>query len=349
AGLFIFLFTLMFGVVSVIDGANFTDYHFFLIQGMLKNPFLFLLVLLLWLLYAKKSEQFIVNIIRRPDFSFLNILSLLDGKKLYRLLVWVQFLLLLPIVFYAFIIFASGFYTHEYIKCLIILLYIISICLISALWYLFIIQNPGNSTGTMNGKFSLKTRETPYWSLFIRYIGIDKKLLFLGIKIYSCSVLYLMLVNQTQIDYDLRMIILFFSLGILGHGLLIHQLRDLEETRLTYYRTVPISLFKRFMQYAILYFVLLIPEIITITFLTPQYIHYEDAIIFVLLSYSILLFLNSLLFIQFFRMKDYLKIILCIFFIEYFSVLTGTSPLLCALLFISAISTFFFRYYRFER
>jgi hypothetical protein len=197
--------------------------------------------------------------------------------------------------------------------------------------------------------FSFKIRETPYWNLFIRYIGNNKKLLFSGIKLYSCSVLYLMIVNQTQVEYDLSMIILFYSLGILGHGLLIHQLRDMEETRLTFYRTVPLSLLKRFVQYAILYFILLIPEIITIVFLTPHYLRFQDAILFILLSYSILLFLNSLLFIKFFRMKDYLKIILCIFFLEYFSVLSGTCPLLCIFLFISSITVFFSRYYRFER
>jgi hypothetical protein len=349
AGLFIFLFTLMFGVVSVIDGAKFTDYHFFLIQGMMKNPYLFLLVLFIWLLYAKKSEQFIVNILLRPDYSFLNLLSLMDGKKLFRLLFRIQFLLILPIVFYACIIFIAGFYMREFAKCMIIFLYIISICLISARWYLFIIQNPGRLALLTERRLPFKFRETPYWMLFVRYIGNNKKLLFSGIKLYSCSVLFLMVVNQTRIEYDLRMIILFFSLGILGHGLLIHQLRDMEETRLKFYRTVPLSLFKRFAQYAILYFVLLLPEFITISILTPGYLHFNDAVIIALLSYGILLFLNSLLFIQFFKMKDYLKILLFVFFIEYFSVLSGTSSLLCILLFASAMTMFYFRYYQFER
>jgi hypothetical protein len=349
AGLFVFLFTLMFGVVSVIDGAKFTDYHFSLIQGMLENHFFFAIVLILWLLYAKKTEQFIVNVLRLPEYSFLKTLSLLDGKKLYRILIWIQFLMVLPIVLYACIIFVAGCYLHEFTKCFIILLYIISICLIAAAWYLFIIQNPGKSFFKVSGKLSFIPQETPYWSMIMRYIGIEKKILFSAIKIYSCSVLYLMVINQTRINYDLRMIVLFFSLGILGHGLLIHQIRDLEETRLTFYRTVPQSLFKRFAQYAILYFLILVPEFITIISLTPQFLYFKDSIIFCLLSYSILLFLNSLLFIQFFRMIDYLKIILCIFFVEYFFVLAGTVALLCVLFFIFSISTFFLSYYRFER
>jgi hypothetical protein len=349
AGLFVFLFTIMFGVVNILHGAKFADYHFFLIKGMLKNPFLLVLVLFVWFLYIKKSEQFAVNILRRSDFSFLYMMALMESRKVYWLLVWIQFLIILPIIIYAVLIFVAGSYLHEYVKCGIILFYIISLCLICARWYLFIIQNPGRSAPVMNGNFSAGARESGYWSLFIRYIGIDKKLLFSGIKIYSCCILYLMLINQTRVDNDLRMIILFFSLGILGHGLLIHQLRNLEETGLTFYRTLPLPRLKRFMQYGMLYFVLLLPEIITIACLTPGYLHYKDAALFILLSFSLLMFMNSLLFIHFFRMIDYLKIILCIFLIVYFCVLSASLPLLCILLLISSLSIFYIRYYQFER
>ena len=349
AGLFAFLFILMFGVVGVIDGAKFTDYHFALIQGMLKNPFLFLLVLFLWLLYAKKTEQFIVNILRRPDFSFLQMLSRLESKTLFWLLVGVQLQLFIPIILYILIILVTGIYLHAYLSCLIIGFYFISLCLINARWYLFVIQNPGRSLQSTTGNLFFKKWEPPYWSLFTRYIGRDKKLIFSGIKIYSCTVLYLMVINQTRVEYDLRMIILFFSLGILGHGLIIHQLRDMEESRLTFYRTVPRSLSKRFIQYAILYFILLLPEIVTIVLLTPYYLHYSDAVLFILFSYSVLMFLNSLLFIQFFKMKDYLKIILCIFLIIYICILLGSLSWLCMVLLLSSLAIFYGRYYQFER
>jgi hypothetical protein len=349
AGLFAFLFVIMFGVVGVLDGAKFTDYHFFLIQGILRNPFLFLLILIIWLLYAKKSEQFILNILRRPGFSFLQMLSVLDIRKLYSLLIRIQFLLFLPIVFYVLIIFAAGIFLHAYTGCIIILVYIILLIQISVHWYMYVIQNPGVSPTVISFKFPFKIRETPYWSFFIRYIGRDKKLFFVAIKIYSCAVLYLMVVNQTQVEYDLRMILIFFSLGILGHGLLIHQLRDMEETRLAFYRTIPRSLLNRFIQYGLIYFILLLPEFITISLLTPYYLHFRDAFLFALFSYSLLLFLNSLLFVQFFRMKDYLKIILCIFLLIYFCVLTVSIPLLCFIFFLSSIVIFFGRYYQFER
>jgi len=60
AGLFTFLFIVLFGAVGRVDGAGLFDYHFSLIRSLLNNPFIFLMVLSLWLLYAKKCEQFVV-------------------------------------------------------------------------------------------------------------------------------------------------------------------------------------------------------------------------------------------------------------------------------------------------
>ena len=349
AGFFTFLFIVLFGAVGVVDGAGLFDYHYSLIRAMLFNPFIFLLVLLIWLLYGKKCEQFILNTLSRPEYSFLQMLSQLEGKSLYGLLVSVQILLFLPVFVYAFLICIAGIYLHAYLACGILLIFLVFICLLSARWYLYHLQNPGINSVWKPAGIQFKSRETPYWGFFIRYIAQKKKLLLTGIKIFSCGTLYGMLKNQTGADYEMNMIILFFSLGILGHGLLIHQIRELEETRFTFYRAVPISLFKRFIQYAMFYLILLIPEIITIALLTPKHLNYSDALLFIFFSYSLLLFLHSLLFVQFFPMKEYLKIILCLFLIIYCSILTASFPWLCVFLFLSSLIIFRGRYYRYER
>jgi hypothetical protein len=348
-GFFTFLFIILFGAVGRVDGAGLFEYHFSLIRGILKNPFVFLLILFLWLLYAKKCEQFILNILRRPDYAFLQILSGVKTKKLYVSLVIVQVLLFLPVIIYAMIIGVAGIYLHVYIACGILLLYLISLCLISVRWYLYHIQNPALSEETQTGRYNLTSVETSYWSIFIRYIGGNKKMLFAGIKIFSCGILYGMLVNQTGTNHELDMIILFFSLGILGHGLLIHQIRDLEETRLSFYRSIPVSIFKRFVQYAVFYLIILLPEIFTIIVLTPKHLGYSDAVLFVFSGYSLLLFMHSLLFIQFFPMKAYLKIIMCLYLTIYCSILVSSLLWLCLFLFSSSFAIFRARYYRYER
>ena len=349
AGFFTFLFIVLFGAVGVVDGAGLFDYHYSLIRAMLVNPFIFLLVLLLWLMYAKKCEQFILNTISSPDFSFLNMLSLMERKLLFRLVFSVQLLLFLPVISYAIIICVAGIFIHAYLACIILLIYILTLCTLSARWYIYQIKNPGMNNTMKPVRTQIISRETPYWKFLMRFIAQNRKLLYTGIKLFSCGTLYGMLKNQTGTDNELNMIILFFSIGILGHGLLIHQIRELEETRFTFYRAVPISLFKRFVQYALFYLVILVPEIITIILLTPKHLTYPDATLFIFFSYSLLLFLHSMLFIQFFTMKDYLKIILCLFLIIYCSILTSSFPWLCIFLFLSSLIIFRGRYYRYER
>jgi hypothetical protein len=349
AGFFTFLFIVLFGAVGRVDGAGLFDYHFSLIRSMFKNSFVLLLILFLWLLYAKKCEQFILNILRRPEYSFLQMFDQIETKKMYLQLIMVQILLFLPIIAYAILIGIAGIQLHAYMPLGILLFYLVSLCLLSARWYLYHIQNPGLSEEIKKRKINLKSAETSYWNFFIRYIGENKKLLFTGIKIFSCGILYGMLVNQTGTDYELDMIILFFSVGILGHGLLIHHIRDLEETRLSFYRSIPVSLFNRFVQYAAFYLILLLPEIFTIGLLTPNHIRYSDALLFVFFSYSLLLFMHSLLFIQFFPMKAYLKIILCLYLIIYCSILISSFLWLCIFLFLSSLIIFRSKYYQYER
>jgi hypothetical protein len=349
AGFFTFLFLILFGAVGVVDGAGIFDFHYSLILGMLKNPFIFLLIMFLWLLYAKKCEQFVINTLRRPEFSFLQMLSLLKIRKLFRMLVIVQLLLFLPIIVYAMIICVAGYYQHAFGACVIILTYLTSILMLGARWYLYHIQNPAFIVVLKTPKLQVRSVEPAYWTFFYRFISRNKKLLFAGIKIFSCSILFGMLVNQTGTDYEWNMIILFFSIGILGHGLLIHQIRELEETRLTFYRAVPVSLLKRFYQYAIFYFILLLPEITTIATLTPRHLTYADALLLIFFSYSLLLFLHSLLFIQFFPMKDYLKITLLLFLIIYSCLLTGTFLWLCIFILLSSMFIFIGCYYQYER
>jgi len=350
AGFFIFLFIVLFGAVGVVDGAGLYAYHYSLIRSILMNPFIFLLVLLIWLLYAKKCEQFVLNTLKNPEFSFLSMFYILDKKHLLGLVLFVQILLFLPVIAYALLICFAGFYFHAYLTSCVILIYVPAVCILSARWYIFQIKNPGIMHLKMKPPgIQIKSRETPYWTFFIRYIIQYKKLLFAGIKFFSCGILYGMLKNQSGTDSELNMIILFFSLGILGHGLLIHQIRDLEETRLTFYRSVPISLFKRFTQYAMFYLIILIPEIFVIGLLTPMHLNYSEAFLFVFFAYSLLLFMHSLLFVQFFQMKEYLKIILCIFLIIYCSILTVSFPWLCIFLFLSSLIIFLGRYYRYER
>jgi hypothetical protein len=188
----------------------------------------------------------------------------------------------------------------------------------------------------------------PYWSFLFRGLVTRHKALLAGIKLFGCGILYLLLKIQTADDYDIRMPFLLFTVALLGHGALIYGTRRMEEEKLLFYRSMPVPLFKRLLQYMILYLLVFLPEIITIGWLMPDHIRIKDALGFVLAGYSTLLLLNSCLFIISLQRSDFIKLSLVIFGILYFGVLSDELILLSGLFLLTAGSLFFRGYCRME-
>ena len=122
---------------------------------------------------------------------------------------------------------------------------------------------------------------------------------------------YLLLLNRTVSSEDLKMILLFYGFGLLGHRILIRQIREMEETRPGFYCGMRLSLSDCYLQYECLYFFLFIPEIIMTGWLTPAYLHYQDALLFIFFGYSSLLLMNSLLCLKSFRITDLYSLSAC--------------------------------------
>jgi hypothetical protein len=349
AGLFVFLFFIMVLAVGRANEAGLLEYHAALIRGMMINPPVYFLVLLVWLLYCRKCVQFVELTFQNPEFSYLNLLSQLDFVRVFGLLFLVQLMLFLPVSIYGVIVVGVGFHNHWYLQTTIVILYILTICLASAGWYFYLLKNPGKTNNLFRWRLATPFLNKYYWSFLIRYVLTKRKVLFLGIKLYSCATLYFMILNKSRVASDLGMVMLFFCFGMLLHGMLVYLFRELEETRLAFYRGLPVSLFKRFMEYALMYFIVFIPETIILLTLTPSFLSFSEAFSFLFFGYGILLFLNSLLFIKHFRKVEYLKIIVIYFFVVFIGVLTGMVGLLIASTFIYSIYIFFRRYYLFEQ
>ena len=348
AGLFAFLLFIMVAAVGRANGVGLLEYHFSLIQGILTNFQFLLFVLCAWFLYALKCSQFIVDKLGQRDYVFFSLLSLKKPITVFGNLLLVQILILLPVMLYAAINLWIGVLHHWWAHGIVIMLFFAFISIFSVIGYQFRLSYPGIQRSSVIRNLLSFKRYSSYWLFLIRYIRTSRKLLFLVIKTGSCLILFGLIYGQSVDRSGLQMTILFYSFGLLGHGVLIYALRNMEETDLNFYRGMPFGRFQRFRQYALFYFLVFIPEIIVIVFLTPFHISYANAILFIFFGYSVLLFLNSLLFIRFFRKFDYLKIITGLFLLIFIAVLAGIFPGLCIGLFLVSVYIFFSYYYRFE-
>ncbi|MBN9380474.1 MAG: hypothetical protein J0H74_06900 [Chitinophagaceae bacterium] len=345
-GFFLFFFLVFFGVVAPSQQLT---YHYALIRGMLATPTFLILVLFLWLLYATKCGQWITGLQRGPDHIFLYMLPLMGKVRAFQLLLEVQLMLFMPVILYALAVVSVALYESAWIPAAVVSFFILLVCLTSVVVYQYELFHPEIFRRvSFHNRAGKRRWRTFYWSFLSRSFFSEHKVLLAGIKLFGCGILYLLLETQSPDSYDIRLPFLIFSMALFGHSVLIHQLRGMEEQRLLFYRGMPVSLPGRWMQYGILYFLVLLPEMVTITWLTPDHIRVKDAFGFALAGYTTLLLLNSCLFIAALRKSDFIKLTFVLFGILYFGVLSDNLILLSGLFLVTAGSLFFRGYCRWE-
>jgi hypothetical protein len=348
AGILCFLFFMMTLAVGRANGVGLLEYHYSLITGMLINPSFLAAVLVIWALYAARCCQCIIITLRKPAFSWLYMLSQVHAGKVYLLLFLMQLILFLPVLVYLIFVLGVGYYNHWYLPSNLALLFTISVCALVAYRYLYQLQHPTSVPFFIRWKLPAVPKRTYYVHFLLGYVLEKGKLLFLLIKIYSCGVIYLMMTGRHSPEEDLRMVTLFFSFGALGHSVLIHRIREMENTRLSFFRGLPISLTRRFAQYACFYFCVFMPDIIMLASVAPAHLYYGEAFFFIFFGYSLLLLLNSLQLYDYKGMKDYLIVVVQLFMVIIMAVIPKRIHELSLLFFLLSIIIFFRRYYRFE-
>jgi hypothetical protein len=339
AGFFLFVFLFFFGVVAP---SMQVAYHYALIRGMLEGPVFMALVWLAWLAYALKVHRFVSAMLTSPECFFLQKLKTLPLGRVFACFLSIQALLLLPVSAYALIVAAVGWRQKAFATVLEMLLYVVLLIVLGALGYTWRLWHPEDGQGKLSGR--AWRRVVPYWSILLRYLWVENKALLAGIKLFSCSMLYLMLRIQTPADYDCRMPYFVFSLALFGHGLLFYRCREMETMRMRWYRALPVPLIKRFAQPGMFCALLLLPEIATLAWLTPNPIRVTDSISFIFSAYSLLLLLYSLLCAVPFATGGYLKLCLVLFGILYACVLGGFLIVLSGFLMLAAMLLFLWGY-----
>jgi hypothetical protein len=345
SGLFLFIFIVLFGVFP--PGQQFT-FHYHLIIGMLETPVFFILVLLLWLIYAVKTVLFVTDLLRGPEYSFINLLYLLDSKRLYTKLLKLQIGLYLPVFLYALAIIIIAFYKGAFLLGLIVIFFNIGICLMCSLFYYYFLQSKRNKIYLLASTGSLIKIRKPYFFFFISYLLYDLKSIFLASKLLSCGLLFRLLAQLDSDHYDLRMPMMIFSVAIFGHSVLFYKFRKFEIGYLNWWRSLPIALVRRFLNYSCLCLIIFLPEIMGFFLLMPRPLHTGDAFTFMVYGYSLLLLVIGILFISEFSMAEFIKIMTGIFILAYFFILAGAIFWITLLFFMISVYLFFTRYYKFE-
>ncbi|SDX00094.1 hypothetical protein SAMN05444410_1083 [Hydrobacter penzbergensis] len=348
AGVFVFIFTIMLCIVSKVDGAGLYEYHHSLAVSMLKSNTILSIVFLIWFLYVRRYVVYVSSAYTNPHYSFLQVYNQLSHRRRFFLFFMADVLLLMPIWLYDIFFSFVGLEQGLLIPVIITNVYLLFLCLIAAAWHIYRLDNLNKRWKVPYFMRVGKKVPSFYSSILYRFVINTQINIWLGAKAFTCGILYLIARNNNTTDRDMSMLFLFYSLGILANGVLVFRIRVFEETYLSFWKGLPLSLLSRLLQYLGLYFGLLIPEIITASILTPQYLQYTEAANFIFSGFSLLLLMNSITFIQNFKVKEYIAILFAIFFIECLLLVTFGFVFLYVSFFLVAVATFFVGYYKFE-
>jgi hypothetical protein len=329
-------------IVAPLNGAGLVEYHYSLIIGIFKTPYFMLLVLFAWFLYARKYTTFVSAIIRKPEYAFMHVFNQLPIFKRFLLFFFVAFSLLLPILLYAVLIITVGWQQHFKTSVILITGYLLLLCIAPAIRHISLLKDTSKNIRKRIQWIAV------YPVILIRYIINQQTILWLSLKLFTCVILYCAAQNNNSFNYDAASIFIFFNFGIIAHGVLIFRTREFEEKYLSFYRGLQVSLLKRLLEYALVYFILLIPEFITAAILLPVKLHYADAVNFTIGSFMLLLLMNSITFLYRFSMKTYLKIALLIICIQFIVLMFFSLTYLLVVFLLLSIVFFISRYYTFE-
>jgi hypothetical protein len=324
------------------------EYHFTLIRAMLTDYRFLMFVLIAWLFYGLKCDQFMVRKLQGRNYAFISVLNTKSDSFVFTRMFQVQLVFFLPVILYAAICIWIGVVHRWYANAIVIALFILIVCLSGAWRFERLIRKNGQMQSVPLLKTGFLFPKGLYLRFVLQYIGARLKMILLAVKTFSCFIMFGMLIHRTAEESDWRMFFLFYSFSLMGHGVLIYKIRQTEEISLRFYRNLPVSLPARMIPYLALYFILLIPEIIIIALMTPIHLNYSSALLLIFFGWSLLILLNSLLFIQLYNPFTYLKILTVIYLMVFFTMLTGLIIPFTVSIFLISIYLFSQGYYRFE-
>ncbi|MCU0325935.1 MAG: hypothetical protein MUF45_11885 [Spirosomaceae bacterium] len=264
-----------------------------------KSPLFLVWVMFLWALYNIKVILFTQRILKEKTYEFLYQSILFSKtKRLFALAVLQLNLLGLSVGYSAYYLFIA-LVNAEYLSIFLIIIFDFLMIVFGVLIYENRLHRPNSETNfvSLTSRLS-KHFLTPHYLFFIRHLFTKQPILLLSVKLASWFFVSGMIYLYPTDDYDVRL----FSLGglfvFLIHVVLCQRLFEYEFQQISFVRNLPFSTFSRFLQYGLVFLILLIPEIIVFAKNIPTGVSLMYLISYFLFALSLIILTMSCLFLN---------------------------------------------------
>jgi hypothetical protein len=340
AGMFIFIFLVLFGAVP---GDMLISYHKSLMLAFLTSPLLLAVVFGVWLLYMIKAWHYVAGQLAAPHHQFL-FYSISAYSKRSQFFSWliIQFNILLPIIIYGGLAIGVGLVHKCYMASAGVVIYLLLLSIASALFCIKLTQAlPEGKQLSLFLRFG-KSMPKPYFSLFIWHIFNQKKVAYIIIKVISWVVITAVFALFDDVKHDARVAGIAVLAIVVAHVAIVFEERVFEETFLRFGRNLPYSRSSLFGGFVLVYFAMLLPEIIWL-FTRFDLVFATELTLFAL---SAIMLFHSLLYRIGLTMDIYMQWVLGLFMLIFWVVMFNAMLLAALLCITAAFVLFYFNYYK---
>lgn len=255
AGFFLIALGLGFGFLK-------TPQHIDIASALAFRPLYYLIPMTLWVLYTIKALNFTGRIKRLPHNGFLTYLNALEGKRLKPLVVFIQLLLLIPILGYSLFMTIIAVDLQQNYSVLILITFNGLLLMASAHFlYLQLIKPIDTKTSRYVGNQANVLPKT-FSFLLIHHLLHRHSVSLILTKIFS----FALILGATAIfnieAVDFRYLALGVLLSSAVHANFSYRHHEFERTSLLLYRNLPTGKINSFAQGILTYLLLSIPEVL---------------------------------------------------------------------------------------
>ncbi len=345
-GFLLFGFFLLFGTQpSFIDAVQF---HYAIIKSILTSPGFFIIAASAWIIYALKTVHFFYSNLQKNAFQFLFLLNALPFKKRLASLLRLQISFFMPIwiyfIFVVFIAIKEGYYSGL----LLVTLTLILLCVISVLFYNYSLKKGRFLLFSTISKAFFRPWPRNLFSFLIRFIFREQFFALAIIKTLSFFSLYALARLEANV-YEDRILWLIYITTLVGHSMLIYKNHQFIESKLRFYRNLPLRPFQTLLTLFFIYFLLLLPELWALKAVAVNQHQLIDFTCIVATGPAMLLLMHCLLYTGDMKMEGYLQLLFGIWIVSIFFSLSANRWLLPLICMAMSCIIFYMSYYRYEK
>lgn len=276
-------------------------------------------------LYSLKSWHYVAGRLRSADVQFLAYSSTAFGwGQQVRAWAVVQGVVLLPVVVLCLYAMSIGFFFRHWLVPVLLPVYLLLLILVGAGYYTWLLNDTGGKPAKRAGLTWVRRWPKPLFSLFLYEVIAKKQITFLLTKGASVASIALLLLAFPASPADVRLLGMLGLCCAAGHVVLVFQAGEFDLAYLSFARNLPYGRAQVYGQQALLFAVLLLPEIGWLLTAGPFHTGFPAACLLL----SVTLLLRTLLYWTGQHLRAYLRVVFSLFFGLLLANLFGLTSLL---------------------